>query len=117
MKNNKSGFATFDCIVTLFIIVNIVFVITVTLHNSFNLLNKNEKKLKMLTIAKEEIEDNRQFIKNSDSEQSYNNSKNIENYVIKTSVTNTSFYKCYNLKVKVISENNEMELNTYVTQK
>lgn len=117
MKKNKSGFATFDCIVALFIIINIVFVITVTLHNSFNLLEKNESNLKMLLIAKDEIEDNRTNIKNSNNVEVFDRSKNIDDYLIKTTLRNTSYYKCYNLKVKIISDNNEMELNTYVTQR
>ena len=106
-----------ECVISLFILSLIVFIITSSLHNSSNLLNKNKDSLKMLSIAKEVIEDERIKIKNSEDEDTYNKTERIDKYIVITSVSNTSYYKCYNLDVKISYDNNSMELNTYVTKK
>ncbi|WP_297132314.1 hypothetical protein [Terrisporobacter sp.] len=100
-----------------FILSIIVFIITSSLHNSLYLLNKNKDNIEMLSIAKEFIEDERAKIKNDDIIQSYSNIEKINKYTIYTTVSNTNYYKCYSLNVKVVDKNNSMELNTYVTKK
>ncbi|MEG0856056.1 MAG: hypothetical protein RSG52_06215 [Terrisporobacter sp.] len=117
MKRKRNGFTSIECVVSLFILTTIIFVVTTSLHNSFNLLNKNRDNLQMLSIAKEEIEDERINIKNTSSTQSYNKSKRIENYIIETSVNSASYYKCYVLNLRISSMLNNMEFSTYVTKK
>lgn len=117
IKIKKYGFISLECVISLFILSLIVFLITSSLHNSSNLLNKNKDSLKMLSIAKEVIEDERIKIKNSENGDTYTKTERIDKYVVITSVGNTSYYKCYNLDVKISYDNNSMELNTYVTKK
>lgn len=100
-----------------FILSIIVFIITSSLHSSSYLLNKNKDNIEMLSIAKESIEDEKLKIKNDNVIQSYTNIEKINKYTIYTTVLNSSYYKCYNLNVKVVNKNNSMELNTYVTKK
>ena len=113
----KAGFATLECVISLFILTLIIFTITYSIHNSFNLLNKNQSNLEMLNIAREVIEDEKIKVKNSVSMEVYDLNQNINGYDVSTSVRNTDFYKCYNINIKISSQNNSMELNTYVTKK
>lgn len=118
MAIKRKGFTTLECVISLFVVSMIVFTITSTLHNDIILLNRNNHNKQMLYIAKEIIEDERNKIKKSSKVESYNLIKNIENFKVKTSLTSTIYYNCYNLNVKVSDDNNkEMELNTYVTKK
>ena len=71
----------------------------------------------MLYTAKEIIEDERNKIKNGINTELYNTQKTINNFKVKTSVSKTRYYNCYDLKVSISDENREMELNTYVTKK
>ncbi|WP_455538170.1 hypothetical protein [Terrisporobacter sp.] len=113
----ENGFATLECVISLFIVSMIVFVMTSTLHNNSILLRKNSDKREMLYIAKEIIEDERNNIKNNDINEKYSKESNIKNFTVKTLATPTSNYKCYNLNVKVLGKENEIELDTYVTKK
>lgn len=106
-----------ECVISLFILSLIVFVVTSALHNSINLLNKNEESLKMLSIVKEVIEDERIKIKNSKEIGTYNNTEMIDKYTVITRVNNSNYYKCYSLNVQILNNNNSMELSTYVTKK
>lgn len=117
MRIKRNGFTSLECVISLFIVSTIVFVITSTMHNNINLLNKNKYSRQMLYTAKEIIEDERDKIKSSDNTQGYNLNKNINNINIKTSVKPISYYNCYELKVKISDNNREMELSTYVTKK
>ena len=117
MTIKRYGFITLECVISLFIVSMIVFIITLTLNNNIILLKKNKFNRQMLYIAKEVIEDERNKIKNSISTEGYNKNKIINNFKVKTIVTPVNYYNCYNLKVKILYENREMELNTYVTKK
>ena len=96
MRIKRSGFTTLECVISLFIVSMIVFMITSTLHNNIILLKKNNCNRQMLYTAKQ---------------------KTINNFKVKTLVTPISYYNCYDLKVKISYENREMELSTYVTKK
>lgn len=113
----RNGFTTLECVISLFIVSIIVFIITTTLHNNVILLRKNNYSRQMLYVAKEIIEEERNKIKNSDPRDLYNTQETVNNFKVNTLVTPTSYYNCYNLKVKVSNENKEMELSTYVTKK
>lgn len=113
----RDGFTTLECVISLFIVSMIVFIITSTLHNNIILLKKNNYNRQMLDIAKELIEDERNKIKNSTDREGYNIDQTINNFKVKTLVSPISYYNCYNLNVKIFDENREMELNTYVTKK
>lgn len=117
MRIRRKGFATLECVISLFIVSMIVFIITSTLHNNITLLKKNYNNRQMLYLAKEVIEDERNKIKSGTNFEKYNMDQAINNFKVKTLVTPTSYYNCYNLKVKVSNDNREMELNTYVTKK
>lgn len=113
----ENGFTSLECIISLFIISAIVFVMTTTLHNNSTLLRENYDKRHMLYIAKEIIEDERNNIKNNSINKGYTKEDTINNFTIRTLVTPTNYYKCYNLNVKVLQKEKEIELNTYVTKK
>ena len=117
MRIKRNGFTSLECVISLFIVSTIVFVITSTMHNNINLLNKNKYSRQMLYKAKEIIEDERYKIKNSDNTKGYNLDKDISSLKVKISVKPITYYNCYELKVKVLDNNKEMELNTYVTKK
>ncbi len=117
MRIKRSGFATLECVISLFIVSMTVFIITSTLHNNIILLKKNNYDRQMLYIAKEMIEDERSKIKNSVNTKGFNMEQSINSFKVKTLVTPINYYNCYNLKVKVSNNNREMELNTYVTKK
>lgn len=117
MQIKRSGFTTLECVISLFIVSMIVFMITSTMHNNIILLRKNHESRQMLYIAKERIEDERDKIKNGTSVKGYNIQDTFNDFTIKTLVTPVSYHNCYNLKVKVLGNNKEMELKTYVTTK
>lgn len=117
MRIKRNGFTTLECVISLFIVSMIVFIITSTLHNNIILLKKNNHNRQMLYIAKEKIEDERNKIKKSTNIDRYDEEQTINNFKVKTLVTPISYYNCYDLRVKVSDNNREMELNTYVTKK
>lgn len=117
MRIKRSGFTTLECVISLFIISMIVFIITSTLHNNIILLKKNNHDRQMLYMAKEIIEDERNKIKNSINTLGYNTNQTINNFNVKTLVTPTPYYNCYDLKVEISHDNKEIQLNTYVTKK
>lgn len=112
----RSGFTTLECVISLFIVSMIVFLITSTLHNNMILLRKNHDNRRMLYIAREIIEDKRNHIKNSNDIEAYNNENIINNLKVRTLITPIS-NNCCSLKVNVSNNNNEVELNTHVTKK
>lgn len=114
---NKNGFTTLECVISLFIVSTIAFLITYTLHNNLQLIKESYNKKKMIYIAKEVIEDERNYIKHNDTNESYVKENVIDNFTVKTLVNPTEKYKCYKLDVKVLNNNKEIELNTYVTKK
>ena len=115
----EKGFTTLECVISLFIISIIVFVMTKTLNNNNNLLIKNHHKRDMLYIAKEIIEDERNNIKNNNINEGYSKENTTNDFTFRTLATPTSHYKCYNLNVKVSEKENksEIELDTYVFKK
>lgn len=113
----RNGFTTLECVISLFILSMIVFIITSTLHNNIILLNKNNHNRQMLYIAKEIIEDERNKIKNSTNSEGYNKQVVIDSFKVKTLVTPISHYNCYDLKVEVEDNNKKIQLDTYVTKK
>ncbi|WP_419726837.1 hypothetical protein [Terrisporobacter petrolearius] len=117
MRIKRKGFTTLECVISLFIVSMIVFIITSTLHNNIVLLKKNNHNRQMLYIAKEQIEDERNKIKKSRSKDGYDKVQMVNNFKVKTLVTPISYYNCYDLRIKVSDNNREMELNTYVTKK
>lgn len=113
----RKGFTTLECVISLFIVSMVVFIITSTMHNNIILLKKNYYNRQMLYMAKEIIEDERNKIKNSINSEGYSIEKTVNDFHIKTLVTPTGYYNCYNLNVKILHDYREMELNTYVTKK
>lgn len=117
MIGKKKGFTSIECVISLFIVSMIIYIITFSMHNGFHLLNKTYKNKEILSLLEEEIEYERNKIKNSSSVTSYNKKKYLGDYVVETVVKNTRFLDCYSLDLKVISDLNTMELKTYVRTK
>ena len=59
----KRGFITLECIISMFILSIIVYMITFSINNSFNLLNKNKEYSTMLNLAQNYMNETKNDIK------------------------------------------------------
>lgn len=125
MKKYKSifahnGFVCIECIVSLSIICIMTYLISTTLNNSCNLINKNQKNIEMLNIAKNCLEEEKYNIQNSNEEtiEKIQNRENIDNYNLETKLEKEGRYSdCYRVNVVVKNNNEKVELSGYVTKK
>ena len=59
----KRGFITLECIISMFVLSIIVYMITFSINNSFNLLNKNKEYSTMLNLAQNYMNETKNDIK------------------------------------------------------
>ena len=59
----KRGFITLECIISMFILSIIVYMITFSINNSFDLLNKNKEYSTMLNLAQNYMNETKNDIK------------------------------------------------------
>ena len=116
MLIKNSGFAVLECVVSMFIISIMTFIITFSMHNNIILLKKNRDNFEMIHLIRQIIEDTRDKIKNSSNIKPYSKEEEFKNFKISTKVNSTEYYNCYKLNVNIRNENNNLELNTYVTK-
>ena len=69
----KRGFITLECIISMFVLSIIVYMITFSINNSFDLLNKNKEYSTMLNLAQNYMNETKNDIKYK------NDKKNKEN--------------------------------------
>ena len=59
----RKGFITLECIISMFILSIIVYMITFSINNSFNLLNENQEYSTMLNLAQNYMNETKNDIK------------------------------------------------------
>lgn len=116
----QNGFISIECIVSLSIICVISYLISTTLNNSYNLINKNGKNIEMLSIAKKYLEDEKYNVQNDNEqiEDSVYDKVSLDGYTIETKLDkDKDHYECYRVSVSVEDNKKKVELSSYVTKK
>ena len=67
----KRGFITLECIISMFILSIIVYMITFSINNSFDLLNKNKEYSTMLNLAQNYMNETKNDIKYKNDNRNY----------------------------------------------
>lgn len=113
----KRGFITLECIISMFILSIIVYMITFSINNSFNLLNKNKEYSTMLNLAQNYMNETKNDIK-------YKNAKintetiYLDKFQINKIITKKeNYYNCYKVRLEVKSQDRSVNLESYVTKK
>jgi type II secretory pathway pseudopilin PulG len=113
----KRGFITLECIISMFILSIIVYMITFSINNSFNLLNKNKEYSTMLNLAQNYMNETKNDIKYKNdkinTETIYLNKFQINKIITKKE----NYYNCYKLRLEVKSQDRSVNLESYVTKK
>ncbi|GAA6310748.1 hypothetical protein [Intestinibacter bartlettii] len=113
----KRGFITLECIISMFILSIIVYMITFSINNSFNLLNKNKEYSTMLNLAQNYMNETKNDIKYKNAkintETIYLNKFQINKIITKKE----NYYNCYKLRLEVKSQDRSVNLESYVTKK
>ena len=113
----KRGFITLECIISMFILSIIVYMITFSINNSFNLLNKNKEYSTMLNLAQNYMNETKNDIKYKNdkinTETIYLNKFQINKIITKKE----NYYNCYKVRLEVKSQGRSVNLESYVTKK
>ena len=113
----KRGFITLECIISMFILSIIVYMITFSINNSFDLLNKNKEYSTMLNLAQNYMNETKNDIKYKNNkintETIYLNKFQINKIITKKE----NYYNCYKLRLEVKSQDRSVNLESYVTKK
>lgn len=113
----KRGFITLECIISMFILSIIVYMITFSINNSFNLLNKNKEYSTMLNLAQNYMNETKNDIKYKNAkintETIYLNKFQINKIITKKE----NYYNCYKVRLEVKSQDRSVNLESYVTKK
>ena len=100
----KRGFITLECIISMFILSIIVYMITFSINNSFDLLNKNKEYSTMLNLAQNYMNETKNDIKYKNdkinTETIYLNKFQINKIITKKE----NYYNCYKLRLEVKSQ-------------
>ena len=111
----KRGFITLECIISMFILSIIVYMITFSINNSFNLLNKEYST--MLNLAQNFMNETKNDIKYKNdkinTETIYLNKFQINKIITKKE----NYYNCYKVRLEVKSQDRSVNLESYVTKK
>lgn len=113
----KRGFITLECIISMFVLSIIVYMITFSINNSFDLLNKNKEYSTMLNLAQNYMNETKNDIKYKNdkinTETIYLNKFQINKIITKKE----NYYNCYKLRLEVKSQDRSVNLESYVTKK
>ena len=113
----KRGFITLECIISMFILSLIVYMITFSINNSFNLLNENKEYSTMLNLAQNYMNEVKNDIKYKNdkvnTETIYLNKFEINKNITKKE----NYYNCYKVTLEVKSPDRSVKLESYVTKK
>ena len=106
----KRGFITLECIISMFILSIIVYMITFSINNSFDLLNKNKEYSTMLNLAQNYMNETKNDIKYKNdkinTETIYLNKFQINKIITKKE----NYYNCYKLRLEVKSQDRSVNL-------
>ena len=113
----KRGFITLECIISMFILSIIVYMITFSINNSFDLLNKNKEYSTMLNLAQNYMNETKNDIKYKNdkinTETIYLNKFQINKIITKKE----NYYNCYKVRLEVKSQDRSVKLESYDTKK
>ena len=113
----KRGFITLECIISMFVLSIIVYMITFSINNSINLLNKNKEYSTMLNLAQNYMNETKNDIKYKNdkinTETIYLNKFQINKIITKKE----NYYNCYKVRLEVKSQDRSVNLESYVTKK
>jgi len=113
----KRGFITLECIISMFVLSIIVYMITFSINNSFDLLNKNKEYSTMLNLAQNYMNETKNDIKYKNdkinTETIYLNKFQINKIITKKE----NYYNCYKVRLEVKSQDRSVNLESYVTKK
>ena len=113
----KRGFITLECIISMFVLSIIVYMITFSINNSFDLLNKNMEYSTMLNLAQNYMNETKNDIKYKNdkinTETIYLNKFQINKIITKKE----NYYNCYKVRIEVKSQDRSVNLESYVTKK
>ena len=113
----KRGFITLECIISMFVLSIIVYMITFSINNSFDLLNKNKEYSTMLNLVQNYMNETKNDIKYKNdkinTETIYLNKFQINKIITKKE----NYYNCYKLRLEVKSQDRSVNLESYVTKK
>lgn len=113
----KRGFITLECIISMFILSIIVYMITFSINNIFDLLNKNKEYSTMLNLAQNYMNETKNDIKYKNdkinTETIYLNKFQINKIITKKE----NYYNCYKVRLEVKSQDRSVNLESYVTKK
>ena len=113
----KRGFITLECIISMFVLSIIVYMITFSINNSFNLLNKNKEYSTMLNLAQNYMNETKNDIKYKNdkinTETIYLNKFQINKIITKKE----NYYNCYKVRLELKSKDRSVNLESYVTKK
>ena len=113
----KRGFITLECIISMFVLSIIVYMITFSINNSFDLLNKNKEYSTMLNLVQNYMNETKNDIKYKNdkinTETIYLNKFQINKIITKKE----NYYNCYKVRLEVKSQDRSVNLESYVTKK
>ena len=113
----KIGFITLECIISMFVLSIIVYMITFSINNSFDFLNKNKEYSTMLNLAQNYMNETKNDIKYKNdkinTETIYLNKFQINKIITKKE----NYYNCYKVRLEVKSQDRSVNLESYVTKK
>ena len=113
----KRGFITLECIISMFVLSIIVYMITFSINNSFDLLNKNKEYSTMLNLAQNYMNETKNDIKYKNdkinTETIYLNKFQINKIITKKE----NYYNCYKVRLEVKSIDRSVNIKSYVTKK
>ena len=113
----KRGFITLECIISMFILSIIVYMITFSINNSFDLLNKNKEYSTMLNLAQNYLNEIKYDIKYNEEINIGSQTLNVDNFKINKLIKKNSHYNCYEIVVEVKSIDRSVNIKSYVTKK
>ncbi|MGM9534716.1 MAG: hypothetical protein ACI3VR_05665 [Intestinibacter sp.] len=116
--NKKNGFTTLECIISMSVLSIIIYMMTFSISNSFNLLDKNEDYLNMLNIAQSYLNEAKYDIKYSEEGEIDNQVFNVDNFQVNRKIVRQdNYYNCYQITLEVKSSDRSVKLESYVTKK
>ena len=116
--NKRSGFTTLECIISMSILSIIIYMMTFSISNSFNLLDKNQEYLNMLNLAQNYLNEAKYDVKYNQKYDVDDQVFNVDDFQInKKVIREENYYNCYQIVFEVKSSNRSVKLQSYVTKK
>ncbi|MBU5337542.1 type IV pilus modification PilV family protein [Intestinibacter bartlettii] len=114
----RNGFTTLECMVSMVILSIIAYMISFSINNSFNLLNKNEEYLKMLALAQNYLNELKYDVKYGEESGEEEKTITVDGFEIKKKIKKQeNYYNCYLIVLEVKSIDRSVKIESYVTKK